>query len=90
MNESLVEKRRRSKRAGGSVRQRAEVWRLPQRLNLKVREYYEKAPVPASDWTARPEVPTSAEVLDTDGQSEDSEVVEIVPNRRQGAWESKG
>ncbi|GAB7362881.1 hypothetical protein MBLNU230_g3183t1 [Neophaeotheca triangularis] len=89
MNESLIEKWGKSKKASGPAGQRADVWLLPQRLNLAVREYYEKAPPPSNGWTARPEVPTSAEVLDTDGDSADSEVVEIVPNKREGAWESK-
>lgn len=104
MNENLLERFTRHKhgaRGGGggsnnnynNDRQKADIWVLPQKLNLKVREYYEIArkPADAGPWIDRPELPTSAEILDHDGEgSSSSEIVEIVPNKPQGAWESKG
>lgn len=64
-----------------------------QQLNSRIREYFADAPktVPNSAWTSRPEIPTSAEVLDEEGgNSSNSDIIEIVPNKRYGAWESKG
>lgn len=93
MNETLLERFSRSKQANRSPRGQAAVWLLPQRLNLKVRQYFEdtKKPVDGGPWLDRPEIPTSGEVLDTDtDNSPNSSVVEIVPNKLQGAWGSKG
>ena len=65
---------------------------LREKLNLKVQEYYQPAqkPLSAGPWLDRPELPTSAEVLDIDGDSESSDVVEIAPNKIEGPWKSKG
>ena len=93
MNENLSERFGRSRKAFRPAREEANVWILPQKLNPKVSEYFEaaKKPVDGGPWLDRPEIPTSGEVLDrdTDGGSSSS-VVEIVPNRPEGAWESKG
>lgn len=45
-----------------------------------------------SVWTRRPEIPTSAEMLDEEpgNSSSTSDIIEMVPNKRHGAWESKG
>ena len=93
MNENLVERFGRSRRGVRSDTEQAQVWILPQKLNLKVRQYFEDAnkPVDGGHWLSRPEIPTSAEVLDKDtGGSTSSSEVELVPNRRKGAWDSKG
>ena len=97
MNEDLLERFARSKKALKKGRDlepdQAQVWILPQQLNLKVRKYFEDAnkPVDGGRWLNRPEIPTSGEVLDIDVDgSSNSGVVEIVPNRPQGQWESKG
>ena len=69
------------------------MWALPQRLNLKVREYYEdsKKKADGGPWLDRPEIPSSGEVLvlDNDGSSS-SESAKPLKNRKAGAWESKG
>ena len=93
MNEHVQERFGRSRKPAKVPPDQAEVWILPQRLNEKVREYFEppKKPVQGGHWLNRPEIPTSAEVLDKDtGGSTSSSEVELVPNRRKGAWESKG
>lgn len=96
MNDNLLEKfelAKRSKRGNRDDKQTAEVWLLPPKLNASVREYYQstKKPADAGPWLDRPELPTTAEILDDDGDgSSTSDVVEIVPNRAEGAWESKG
>ena len=92
MNEDLVERLRRS-RPPRPAREQAEVWIMPQKLNLKVREYFDpaKKPVQGGPWLDRPEIPTSGEVLDIESESSSSSgPVEIVPNRPKGAWEDKG
>jgi hypothetical protein len=38
----------------------------------------------------RAELPTSAEILEVDGDSATSDVVEIAPSKVEGSWESKG
>ncbi|KAI7710025.1 hypothetical protein KC353_g9964 [Hortaea werneckii] len=61
---------------------------MPQRLNSHIREYFTDAAktVSKSAWASRPEITTSAE---TGGNSSTSDIIEIVPNKRHGAWESK-
>lgn len=105
MNENLLERFTRNKHGarGGANhhnnsnssgdKQKADIWVLPQKLNPRVREYYQatRKPADSGPWVDRPELPTSAEILDLDGEgSTSSEIVEIVPNKPQGAWESKG
>ena len=66
---------------------------LQQRLNLKVRQYFEdaKKPVDGGPWLGWSEIPTSGELLDIDTDSSpNSSVMEIVPNKLQRAWGSKG
>lgn len=93
MNENLIERFSRSKRGHHTTHDKAEIWLLPQKLNDAVREYYQPArkPAEAGRWLDRPEMPNPTEVLDTEeGGSSSSDIVEIVPNRLEGAWESKG
>lgn len=92
MNEQLQERFGRSRRAFKEERAQVELWAMPQKLNLKVREYFEDAKkvVDGGPWLDRPEIPSSKEVLDTETEStSSSDNVEIIPNRPKGAWESK-
>lgn len=90
MNEHLQERFGRSRnvdRRGVAV---AKVWILPPRLNLKVREYFDAAPTEGGAWLSKPEIPTTAEILDLDTDSAaSSDVIELEPNRPKGAWDSK-
>ena len=94
MKENLLERFARSKHGPRAEnKQKVDIWVLPQKPNLKVREYYQntRKPANAGPWVDRPEVPTAAELLDQDGEgSSSSEIVEIVPNKPKGAWESTG
>lgn len=97
MNESILERFERHRQTGRTGnytdRQQADLWVVPQKLNLKVREYYQRTqkPADAGPWVDRAELPTSEEILDHDGEgSSSSEIVEIVPNKPKGAWESNG
>ncbi|KAK0852435.1 hypothetical protein LTR03_003413 [Friedmanniomyces endolithicus] len=93
MNENLVERFGRARRAVRPEREQAQVWILPPTLNLRIRNYFQPSTVPihGSAWLSRPAVPSTEEILDTDTASSDSaDIVEIVPNKPQGAWESKG
>ncbi|KAI7719330.1 hypothetical protein KC353_g3080 [Hortaea werneckii] len=64
-------------------RQEVQFFAMPQQLNDSIREYFADAAktVSKSAWTSRPEVPTSAEVLDEEGgnSSSTSDIIEIVP-----------
>lgn len=90
MNENLLERFGRSRRGVRDERQQIQLMVQPQRLNTKIREYFVDAtkPTDGGAWLDRPEVPTSAEVLDTDGGSSDE--VAIEPNRPRGAFLSIG
>ena len=90
-NEHISEKFTRS-RVPARSGDEAVVWVQPPRLNEKIRDYFEaaKAPVKGGSWLDCPEVPTSEEVLDIVTEGTSDSVVEIVPNRPKGAWESKG
>ena len=93
MNEHLTERVARSRKGFKPEKESADVWILPQRLNLKVREYFENAnkPVDGGPWLDRPEIPTSREILDFDSEgSTSSSVVELVANKPKGGWASKG
>ena len=93
MNENFVERFGRCRLGIQPEIQGAHVWIRPQRLNPKVRQYFEdgKTAIDGGQWLRRPEIPTSDEVMDTDtDRSSSSDVVEIVPNKLEGAWESKG
>lgn len=93
MNESLLERFRRSNHGAAPQKANVDVWLLPQKLNRLVRDYYEPTtrPAGAGPWFDRPELPTPAEVLDLDGDGfSNSNIVELVPNRTEGAWESTG
>lgn len=93
MNEDLIERFKRHKGAHRNNKIRAEILLLPQKLNNKVRQYYEpvKKPSDAGPWLSRPEMPTSDEVMDIDtDNASNPDIVEIVPNRETGGWESQG
>ena len=93
MNEDLTERFGRSRKGHRQETNRTDVWILPQRLNLKVREYFENVnkPVVGGPWLDRPEIPTAREILDFDSEgSSNSSVVELVANKPKGAWASKG
>ncbi|RMX99897.1 hypothetical protein D0868_09301 [Hortaea werneckii] len=93
MNENLVERFRAQGCNSNVGRQVVQFFAMPQQLDTGIREYFADAAktVSKSAWTSRPEVPTSAEVLDEEGgnSSSTSDIIEIVPNKRCGAWESK-
>lgn len=90
MNENLIERFLRHRRADSPNKDQTSM--LREKLNPRVREYYYPAqkPLGAGPWLDRPELPTSAEVMDTDDASVSSDVVEIAPNKIEGPWESKG
>lgn len=93
MNENLSERFGRSRRGVRAPTGQAAVWILPQKLNMKVREYFEdsKKPAEGGSWLLRPEIPTSAEVLDIEtGGSHTSSEVQLRHIRRKGAYSSKG
>ena len=93
MNEDLLERFRRSKGSHRGNKTQVEALLLPPKLNNRVRQYYEpaKKPLEAGPWLHRPEVPTSNEIMDIDNDdSSNPEIVEIVPNRETGGWESQG
>jgi len=93
MNEDLIEKFKRGKHAHRGNKQQAEIWLLPQKLNNRVRQYYEpaKTATVAGPWLSRPGIPSSDELLDIDSDnSSNPDIVEIVPNRETGGWESQG
>jgi hypothetical protein len=97
MNEDLIEswKRKPQFKRKGKEKEKVsvDVLILPQKLNARVRAYFDdtKRPMDAGSWVDRPEFPTAGEILDleSDGSS-NSDIVEIVPNRPTGVWESKG
>jgi helicase required for RNAi-mediated heterochromatin assembly 1 len=93
MNEDLLERFKRHKGAHRGNKIQVELLLLPQKLNNKVRQYYEpaKKPSDAGPWLNRPEMPTSDEIMDIDtDDSSNPDIVEIVPNRETGGWESQG
>ena len=97
MNQNLSERFGRSRSAFKPAGEQVEVWIQPQQLNEGIRRYFEEpaSPVIAGDWTNRAEIPTTAEILDEDtssssGSANTSSEVVIVPNKRKGAWASKG
>ena len=93
MNEDLLERFGRSRRGVRTETQEAQLWISPPALNTNIRQYFidSKKQVDGGAWLDRPEIPSSSEVLDTDtGSSSSSDIVEIVPNKPEGAWESKG
>jgi hypothetical protein len=93
MNEDLIERFKRSKQGNPVSRTQVELRILPQKLNTKVSKYFEpsKKPSEAGPWLDRHELPTSSEILDIEGDNTSgSDIVEIVPNKETGAWESKG
>lgn len=86
MNEDIRERFRGPR----SQRIQADVLILPQKLNAKVREYYE-APAPTGgDWLARSEIPGSAEIMDRENLSNaSSDIVELPANKLLGPFTSK-
>lgn len=93
MNEHLSERFGRSRRAVKPPPAQAQVWLIPQQLNLKIREYFiqSQKPVDGGAWLSRPEIPPSSEVLDTESSgSHSSSEVAVACNRKKGAWASKG
>lgn len=93
MHDNLLERFKRGKYGNKGQKDQVQILVLPQKLNNKVREYYEptRRPSDAGGWLSYHEVPTSAEVLDlpSDGSSGPG-IVELEPNREAGGWESKG
>ncbi|RMY70084.1 hypothetical protein D0863_06021 [Hortaea werneckii] len=93
MNEMLVERFRAGISTSHSGGQEVLISAFPQQLNPRIREYFMDAAKTTSDsvWTRRPEIPTSAEMLDEEpgNSSSTSDIIEMVPNKRHGAWESK-
>ena len=93
MNEDLLERFRRSKGTHRDNKTQVEALLLPPKLNNRVRQYYEpaKKPSEAGPWLNRPELPTSDEIMDIDTDNPSNpDIVEIVPNRETGGWESQG
>jgi hypothetical protein len=90
MNENLIERFSRNRRADAPNRDQSSL--LREKLNIKVQQYYEPSqkPLGAGQWLDCPEMPTSAEVMDMDGDSLSSDIIEIAPNIVEGPWESKG
>lgn len=83
----------RSRRGVKPGQNQAHIWVLPQKLNLKVRQYFDdaKKAVDGGQWLHRPEIPTSGEIMDTDTTSStSSDIVELTANKPRGAWGSKG
>lgn len=93
MNEHLAERFGRSRRGARDEGDTAHVWILPPKLNPLVHQYFEPAriKVGGGSWLERPEIPTSEEVMDLDDTSSSgsTDIVELLPNRPKGAWESK-
>jgi hypothetical protein len=93
MHEDLLERFKRGKQGKPVNRTHVELRILPQKLNNKVSKYFEpiKKPSDAGPWLDRHESPTSSEILDIEGgNTSNSDIVEIVPNKETGGWESKG
>lgn len=93
MNENIVERWSRLPWASERRMDTAEAFIAPPALNKRIRKYFEDAekPVDGGSWLSRPEFPTCGEVLDTDTHSSgSSDIVELIPNKPKGAWESKG
>lgn len=92
MNENLIEVFSRNRRANAQNKSQAEASLLPPKLNPNVCKYYDQAQKPsgAGPWLDCTEMPTSAEIMDMDGDSANSDIVEIAPNKIDGPWESKG
>lgn len=96
MNEDLAERFGRLRTGAGPTDQaqvgsRADVWVLPPRLNPRVKEYFEGDAADGGSWLSRPEIPSSAELLDNDTGSSSflPEVVHLYPNKPKGAFDSK-
>lgn len=92
MNEQLQERFGRSRRGFREEREQVEIWAMPQKLNLKVREYFEntKKALDGGPWLDRPEIPSSKEICPTETGSSSSSEATLAPNRPKGDWESKG
>ena len=97
MNEHLSERIPRSRkpaRTQGTQKEQAEVWILPPKLNTRIREYFQGPPAEGGRWLERAEVPTTAELMDTDTMtatdgSASSDIVELAPNKPKGPWDDK-
>lgn len=85
MNEGLQERFGRGRDAYRSEEDLDDGRRPPPTLNLNIRAYFDDAKVKGDggEWLARPEFPSSEEILDT-------EVLGLMPNKPKGPWESKG
>lgn len=92
MNEVLRERFGRSRNGFAYERDQLELLLLPQKLNMKVREYFEqsKRPVEGGAWLEKPEIPDAEEFAITESDDFSSSSAEPVCNKRKGAWESKG
>lgn len=92
MNANLQERFGRSRKAFKEEIGQVELWALPQRLNLKVREYFENNDKKSGggDWLNRPEIPTSEEILYVDVDSSSNSSAGVPINHLKGSWESKG
>ncbi|EME45071.1 hypothetical protein DOTSEDRAFT_52452 [Dothistroma septosporum NZE10] len=91
MNESIPERfNHRSKKGVRNQASKVEVWLLPAKLNPRIREYCEQETAEGGSWLSRPEIPTAAELMDTDtSSSASSDIVEIAANRPMGAFEGR-
>jgi helicase required for RNAi-mediated heterochromatin assembly 1 len=93
MSEDLIERFKRGKKGKPVQRTQVEVQLLPQKLNTRISKYYEpqRQPSEAGPWLDRHETPSSSEILDIESNNtSNSDIVEIVPNKETGGWESKG
>lgn len=90
MNEDLLERFGRAKKGVRSQTQKVEVWLQPAKLNTRIREYCEQEAADGGSWLSRPEIPTTAELMDTDtSSSASSDIVEIATNKPVGAFGGK-
>lgn len=79
--------------AASANTERAEVLLVPPKLNPKIFEYTKLVLVgkTRSSWLNRSELPSEEEVLDMENSNESNpSVVEILPNKPVGPWDSKG
>nr|POF07036.1 helicase required for rnai-mediated heterochromatin assembly 1 [Quercus suber] len=94
MNEDLEERFGRGKNTAKNHRsQTTNIFLLPSQLNPNVRTYFHDAPndSDAPSWLSRDEIPSSDEVMEEHASDASrADRMKIVPNKPEGAWESKG
>ena len=90
MTEGIPERFNRSKKGVRDQAPKAEVWLLPAKLNPRIRQYCDQETADGGSWLSRPEIPTAAELMDTDtSSSASSDIVEIAANKPVGAFADK-